>query len=87
MEKIKKPKSPYTIEAVSYTHLLKKGETYTVYRQGSCTGELTDGVYTGGECSGGTEAVSFTVEKVVTTAGASVGMGGSPGGGGPMGRR
>ncbi|MBQ2745646.1 MAG: carbohydrate-binding domain-containing protein [Lachnospiraceae bacterium] len=58
---------------------LKTGETYTVKTGGSVTGTATDGVYTGAY-SGGTEALAFTVENTLTTAGnANGGMGGMGG--------
>ena len=71
---------------------LTKGETYTVYAGGSCTGEAADGLYTDGSCSGGSEVLSFTLSDTVTNAaqaGASGGMngnGGMNGGGGRPGR-
>lgn len=55
-------------------------ETYHVYVGGSSTGEEADGLVTGGEATGGTEAVSFEISGSVTQAvqeGASAGgMGG-----------
>ncbi|MZQ97131.1 MAG: carbohydrate-binding domain-containing protein [Acidaminobacter sp.] len=56
------------------------GETYHAYVGGSSTGEEADGLVTGGEVTGGTEAVSFEISGSVTQAvqeGASAGgMGG-----------
>ena len=58
---------------------LKTGEAYTVKTGGSVTGTSTDGVYTG-IYSGGTEALTFTIENTISTAGnANGGMGGMGG--------
>lgn len=58
---------------------LKTGEAYTVKTGGSVTGTSTDGVYTG-IYSGGTEALTFTIENTLSTAGnANGGMGGMGG--------
>lgn len=57
---------------------LVSGETYHVYVGGSSTGEEADGLVTGGEATGGTEAVSFEISGSVTQAvqeGASAGGG------------
>lgn len=65
---------------------LKEG-SYTVYTGGSSTGTAVDGLYTGGEYSGGTKFVAFDITSKVTWVNASgvttggSGMGG-PGGGG-----
>jgi spore coat protein CotH len=58
---------------------LKKGETYAVYTGGSSTGTVVDGLYSGGNYSGGTLISTFTVSSIVTTVGSS---GGNSGGGG-----
>ena len=57
---------------------LVSGETYHVYVGGNSTGEEADGLVTGGEVTGGTEAVSFEISGSVTQAvqeGASAGGG------------
>ncbi|WP_169081319.1 carbohydrate-binding domain-containing protein [Paenibacillus sp. PL91] len=68
---------------------LKQGSTYTIYSGGSSTGTETNGLYEGGEYTGGTKVVSFEItsavtwvnESGVTTAQSGMGMGG---GGRPM---
>lgn len=72
------PSKQYSSVAVS-TPALKKGETYKILFGGTCTGTLSDGLYTGGSYSGGTEYSTFTVSSVLTTVG-NIGRGG-PGGG------
>ena len=52
---------------------LKKGQTYTVYLGGTATGTITDGVYSGGTYTPGTENVSLTLDAVVTTSGSATG--------------
>jgi hypothetical protein len=68
---------------------LQNGETYIVYTRGSSTGTVTDGLYSGGTYTAGTQITSFTISSVVTSAGSS--GGGLPGGAGgnmpPGGRR
>ncbi len=61
---------------------LVAGATYTVSSGGSSTGTATDGLYVGGEYSGGSQVASLTLDSVITTYGSSGGMGGGPGGGG-----
>ncbi|WP_138751349.1 carbohydrate-binding domain-containing protein [Paenibacillus sinopodophylli] len=72
---------------------LKQGSTYTIYSGGSSTGTETNGLYKGGEYTGGTKIVSFEITSVatwvnesgITTAQSGMGMGGGMGGGGrPM---
>lgn len=63
---------------------LVAGQSYTVYTGGSSTGAALDGLYQGGAYSQGSEAASFTINSVVTTAGSGGRMG--PGGG-PRGPR
>jgi hypothetical protein len=46
--------------------LLEKGKTYTLVSGGTCSGQLTDGLYTGGACSGGAELAKITVSDTVT---------------------
>jgi hypothetical protein len=58
---------------------LKKGVTYVVYLGGTATGTITDGVYSGGAYTPGTQDVSLTLDSVVTTAGATGGFGGGRG--------
>ncbi|MGL5348245.1 MAG: carbohydrate-binding domain-containing protein [Peptostreptococcaceae bacterium] len=61
---------------------LKTGSTYTVSYGGSSTGEVKDGLYSGGKYSGGTESESFTVSDTITNLGsAASGNMGGPGGG------
>ena len=65
---------------------LQEGETYTVTLGGSCSGTETDGLYTGGDCTGGTELTSFTVSDRITTAGSNAGGMNPRGGGFPGGQ-
>ena len=61
---------------------LANGETYLVYTGGSATGTETDGLYSGGTYTPGTQVTSFTISGIVTTAGSgSTGFTGGPGGG------
>lgn len=48
---------------------LVTGETYTVFNGGSSSGVATDSLYQGGVYTPGVEAISFTVEGVVTMIG------------------
>ncbi|MBN2074293.1 MAG: carbohydrate-binding domain-containing protein [Dehalococcoidales bacterium] len=48
---------------------LKKGVTYSVYTRGSSTGVVTDGLYSNGTYTAGTEMESFTISNMVTTVG------------------
>ncbi len=65
---------------------LDNGETYVVYTGGSNSGTAADGLFSGGEYSGGKQVASFTISSMVTGGGA--GMMGGPGGmGGPEGGR
>jgi len=59
---------------------LRDGSTYIVYSGGSSTGIVADGLYSGGAYTSGTEALSFTITGIVTTAGSA--GGGFPGGAG-----
>ena len=71
------------------TPALQKGASYVLYAGGTCTGQEENGLYSGGEYSGGTELCSFTVQETCTVCG-SGGFGGfSDGGHGkvPGGRR
>jgi len=54
---------------------IREGATYTVYVGGICTGTVTDGVYSGGVYTPGTEYAVLTVSGVVTTYGSFGGMG------------
>jgi hypothetical protein len=65
---------------------LKKGETYSVYVGGACTGTITDGVYSGAY-SGGTLNTTFTISSMVTAVGAAARGFTGGGGGGTPGRR
>lgn len=71
---------------VCSTPEFQEGNTYTVTLGGSCSGTETDGLYTGGSCTGGTELTSFTISDRITTAGSSAG-GMNPQGGGRPGRQ
>jgi hypothetical protein len=64
---------------------LKNGSTYSVYIGGSSTGMVTDGLYSGGAYTPGTQATNFTISGVITTVGSP--SGGFPGGGFPGGGR
>ncbi|MBK7258008.1 MAG: carbohydrate-binding domain-containing protein [Ignavibacteriae bacterium] len=46
---------------------LAAGASYKIYTQGSCTGTLKDGIYTGGTYSGGTLKTTFTSTSVAQT--------------------
>lgn len=60
---------------------ITSNEEYTVYTGGTITGENYHGYYESGTYEGGTEALSFTTDSMVVSAGGtSNGMGG-PGGG------
>lgn len=48
---------------------LHAGETYTVNYDGSSTGSVSDGLYTGGEYSAGAQLTTFSVSSVVTMLG------------------
>jgi hypothetical protein len=67
---------------------IQNGETCVVYTGGSSSGDVTDGLYSGGIYTGDTQIESFTISDMVTTVGSySGGMGGfsgGPGGGGMM---
>lgn len=73
------PSKQYSSVAIC-TPSLKKGETYKILFGGTCTGTLTDGLYSGGSYSGGSEYTAFTVSSILTTVG-NIGRGGPPGGG------
>jgi hypothetical protein len=60
---------------------LEKGETYLVYTGGGATGTVTDGLYSGGTYTPGTEVYSLTISGMVTVAGSSGGGMMPPGGG------
>ena len=45
---------------------LTKGTTYDVYYNGSSTGTLKDGLYTGGTYTPGTKYTSFTITTIIT---------------------
>jgi hypothetical protein len=57
---------------------LASGEEYNVYSGGSSTGTVTDGLYSGGVYTPGTQVATFTISGIVTNAGSS-GGGGAPG--------
>jgi hypothetical protein len=64
---------------------LTKGETYTILTGGSNSGSGTDGLYTGGSISGGTEQTQLTISDIVTTYGSAGGMSGGMNGHGGRG--
>jgi hypothetical protein len=69
---------------------LEQGKTYTLISGGTCSGQLTDGLYTGGDCSGGTILTDVTISDTVTRiaddgSAISGGMGGPGGMNGPGG--
>jgi hypothetical protein len=57
---------------------LENGSTYVLYSGGSSSGAVTDGLYSGGAYTAGTQVSSFTITGMVT--GESAGMGGFRGG-------
>ena len=59
---------------------LQNGQTIVIYSGGSSSGAVLDGLYTGGEYSGGTQVTSLTISSIVTGAGAAGGFHGGPGG-------
>jgi hypothetical protein len=60
---------------------LKKGMTYVVYSGGSSTGTVTDGLYSSGKYTAGTQYTSLTISNILTTVGSPGGPGvGFPGG-------
>ena len=46
--------------------ILEKGETYALYLGGSCTGDKTDGLYSGEQYTPGNEFTSFKISSIVT---------------------
>jgi hypothetical protein len=56
---------------------LEGGSTYVVYAEGSSTGTFTDGLYSGGTYTAGTQIISFPISSTVTSVGSS--GGGFPG--------
>ncbi|MBQ3718105.1 MAG: carbohydrate-binding domain-containing protein, partial [Methanomicrobium sp.] len=77
-----KPSKVYQSVVVS-SPLLKTGESYVVYCGGSDSGTCTDGLYSGGKYTAGTEFERFTISDTVTRVGSSAGQfaaGGMPGG-------
>lgn len=58
---------------------LETGSTYLVYTGGSSTGTNTDGLYSEGTYTPGSQAASFTISSMVSTAG-GFGPGGGQGG-------
>jgi hypothetical protein len=65
---------------------LENGLTYVIYSGGSSTGTVTDGLYSGGTYTPGSQVTSFTISSIVTGADSSWGgFPGGPGGGRPGG--
>lgn len=60
-----KPSKRYQSIAFSSSKL-EKGESYSIYIGGSCTGTEVNGLYSDGEYSGGSEYTSFKVSGVTT---------------------
>ena len=61
-----KPPRNYSCILLSTANLIA-GRQYRVYTGGACTGELHDGLYTGGTYSGGTLRTTFTSTSVSQT--------------------
>lgn len=81
-----KPTKTYS-SVVICTPNIKSNETYKVYVGGSCSGDETDGLYSGGSYTKGTEVGSCTVSEVINNIsqdGASTDNRTQPGGGGVM---
>jgi hypothetical protein len=57
---------------------LQDGTTYIIYTGGSATGTATDGLYSGGSYTPGSQVDTFTVSGLVTTLGSSGGFQGGP---------
>lgn len=66
---------------------IKTGTNYKIYTGGESTGTATDGLYSEGSYSGGTEGDSFTISSTVTNVGGSAGGFGDQGGGKMPGQR
>lgn len=66
---------------------IKTGTNYKIYTGGESTGTATDGLYSEGSYSGGTEGDSFTISSTVTNVGGSAGGFGGQGGGKMPGQR
>lgn len=62
------PSKTYSSVIIS-TPEITQGGTYSVYYGGSCSGTKTDGLYSGGNYSGGTLLETVTADSVVTQAG------------------
>jgi hypothetical protein len=60
-----KPSKTYQSVAFS-SPALTTGATYDIYLGGTCSGTLTDGLYSGGTYTGGTKLKSFTASGTVT---------------------
>ncbi|MDY7078196.1 MAG: carbohydrate-binding domain-containing protein [Chloroflexota bacterium] len=58
---------------------LQTNTTYTVYVDGEATGTVTDGLYSDGRYTPGTQATSLAISSSVTTAGNFQSSGGGPG--------
>lgn len=78
------PEKTYQSVIISTPDIIKGGK-YTISYAGACTGSATDGLYSGGEYTGGTELSSVTVSSYSTNVGKTISPGGGGGGGG-MGR-
>ncbi|MBU5472971.1 carbohydrate-binding domain-containing protein [Roseburia sp. MSJ-14] len=64
------------------TATITSGQDYTVYTEGTITGDSYHGYYENGSYTGGTESISFTTDGMVISAGGtSNDMGGFDGGG------
>jgi hypothetical protein len=52
---------------------LENGSTYVVYSGGRSVGTVTDGLYSGGTYTAGTQVARFTISSIVAGAGSSTG--------------
>ena len=59
---------------------LQEGTTYVIYTGGSATGTVTDGLYSGGSYTPGTQIDTFTIAGTVTMIGSGGRFQGGPGG-------
>lgn len=66
------------------TATITSGQDYTVYTEGTITGDSYHGYYENGSYTGGTESISFTTDGMVISAGGTSNDMGGFGGGGKM---
>jgi lipopolysaccharide export system protein LptA len=73
--------SPKPFQSVVLCSLaLQDGTTHVIYTGGSATGTATDGIYSGGSYTPGSQIDTFTISSTVTTIGSGGGFQGGPGG-------